>query len=39
MGSGEIILDGVPVKHFDLNALRTQLGYVPQDVFLFSDTI
>ena len=39
VGSGEIILDGVPVKHFDLNALRTQLGYVPQDVFLFSDTI
>jgi ATP-binding cassette, subfamily B, multidrug efflux pump len=39
VSAGEILLDGVPVQNFDLNGLRTQLGYVPQDVFLFSDTI
>jgi ATP-binding cassette subfamily B multidrug efflux pump len=39
VSGGEILLDGVSVKNFDLNSLRTQLGYVPQDVFLFSDTI
>jgi ATP-binding cassette subfamily B multidrug efflux pump len=39
VSSGEILLDGVRVREFNLNALRTQLGYVPQDVFLFSDTI
>jgi ATP-binding cassette, subfamily B, multidrug efflux pump len=36
---GDIVLDGNNVREFNLNALRTQLGYVPQDVFLFSDTI
>jgi ATP-binding cassette, subfamily B, multidrug efflux pump len=36
---GSIALDGNNVREFDLQALRTQLGYVPQDVFLFSDTI
>jgi len=37
--SGEILIDEVPIKHYDLNSLRSQLGVVPQDVFLFSDTI
>lgn len=36
---GEILIDDVPIDHYNLNSLRTQLGYVPQDVFLFSDTI
>jgi ATP-binding cassette subfamily B protein len=36
---GEILIDGIPIEHYNLNSLRTQLGYVPQDVFLFSDTI
>jgi ATP-binding cassette subfamily B protein len=36
---GEIRVDGVPVSHYNLQSLRTQIGYVPQDVFLFSDTI
>ncbi|AYB30803.1 ABC transporter ATP-binding protein [Chryseolinea soli] len=36
---GEILIDGVPIADYDLHALRTQIGYVPQDVFLFSDTI
>jgi ATP-binding cassette, subfamily B, multidrug efflux pump len=37
--SGEILIDEMPIKHFDIPALRSQIGYVPQDVFLFSDTI
>jgi ATP-binding cassette subfamily B protein len=36
---GEILIDDIPIEHYSLNSLRTQLGYVPQDVFLFSDTI
>jgi len=36
---GEILIDNVPISHYHLNTLRRQIGYVPQDVFLFSDTI
>ena len=36
---GEILIDGVPIRDFSLTSLRSQIGYVPQDVFLFSDTI
>jgi ATP-binding cassette, subfamily B, multidrug efflux pump len=36
---GEILIDDIPISHYNLNALRKQIGYVPQDVFLFSDTI
>ena len=36
---GEILIDGIPIKDFNLTSLRSQIGYVPQDVFLFSDTI
>jgi ATP-binding cassette subfamily B multidrug efflux pump len=36
---GEILVDDIPIRHYDLNSLRSQIGYVPQDVFLFSDTI
>ena len=36
---GEILIDGVPVKDFELNALRNNIGVVLQDVFLFSNTI
>ncbi len=36
---GTILLDGVPLKEYDLVSLRKQIAYVPQDVFLFSDTI
>jgi len=35
---GEIRLDGAPIKRLPLSTLRTALGYVPQDSFLFSDT-
>lgn len=37
--SGQIRIDGVDIKHIDLEHLRTEISYVPQDVFLFSDTI
>jgi ATP-binding cassette subfamily B protein len=36
---GHLKLDGISVKSFDISHLRSQIGYVPQDVFLFSDTI
>ncbi len=37
--AGEITIDGVPIEDYDVSFLRQQLGYVPQDVFLFSDTL
>jgi ATP-binding cassette subfamily B protein len=36
---GEILIDDIPLKDYSLSSLRRQTGYVPQDVFLFSDTI
>ncbi len=36
---GTILLDGVPVERLALTQLRRAIGYVPQDTFLFSDTI
>ncbi|MDB4912424.1 MAG: transporter transrane region [Gemmatimonadetes bacterium] len=36
---GEILLDGIPVRELDLHALRAEIGYVPQESFLFSDSI
>jgi ATP-binding cassette subfamily B protein len=36
---GEILFDEKPLSSINLHALRDQTGIVPQDVFLFSDTI
>lgn len=36
---GRILLDGEDARRVPLNALRTSMGLVPQDTFLFSDTI
>ena len=36
---GQILIDGKPIESFDISHLRKNIGYVPQDVFLFSDTI
>lgn len=36
---GEIIIDGINIRDFQLSNLRTQIGTVLQDVFLFSDSI
>lgn len=36
---GEVLIDDIPLKDYNLTSLRRQIGFVPQDVFLFSDTI
>jgi ATP-binding cassette subfamily B protein len=36
---GQILLDGKPLAAHNLAHLRERIGYVPQDVFLFSDSI
>jgi ATP-binding cassette subfamily B protein len=36
---GEILIDGVPIRDLRLSDLRAEIGYVPQESFLFSDTI
>jgi ATP-binding cassette subfamily B protein len=36
---GSISIDGTDLRQMDLQELRRQISYVPQDVFLFSDTI
>jgi len=35
VNKGEILIDGKPIEDYNLNELRKQLGYVPQDAFLF----
>lgn len=37
--SGTILIDNKPIDKLNLNSLRSSIGYVPQDVFLFSETI
>tara|TARA_R110002072_G_scaffold192412_2_gene349404 strand:+ start:4381 stop:6129 length:1749 start_codon:yes stop_codon:yes gene_type:complete len=37
--SGEILIDDLPLSSINLDEFRNQTGVVPQDVFLFSDTI
>ncbi|MSP07358.1 MAG: ABC transporter ATP-binding protein [Chitinophagaceae bacterium] len=37
--TGQILMDGVDVNHYQVQHLRNAIGYVQQDVFLFSDTI
>ncbi|WP_435356473.1 ABC transporter ATP-binding protein [Emticicia sp. SJ17W-69] len=39
INKGQILIDGVDVKEYELRSLREQIGVVLQDVFLFSDTI
>ncbi len=36
---GEILIDGKPIANLNLHNLRKSTGYVPQDAFLFSDSI
>jgi len=38
-GKGHILMDGTDVRSIVLKSLREQISYVPQDVFLFSDTV
>lgn len=37
--SGKILIDGQDIKELNLSELRKKIGYVPQDAFLFSDSI
>jgi len=37
--SGQVLVDGENIQQINLNAYRSAIGYVPQEVFLFSDTI
>ncbi|MDB3875251.1 ABC transporter ATP-binding protein/permease [bacterium] len=39
LDEGEIKVDTKNINSIDIKSLRSQIGYVPQDVFLFSDTI
>jgi len=36
---GNILIDNTAIKNLNLSSLRNSIGYVPQDAFLFSDTI
>lgn len=36
---GEILLDGKPLENYSSSFVREQISYIPQDVFLFSDTV
>src|SRR5438067_10403531 len=36
---GMVLIDGKPVRDFPLQQLRENIGFVPQETFLFSDTI
>ena len=37
--SGEVLIDNIPVTALDMNMLRSEIGFVPQESLLFSDTI
>jgi len=36
---GAVLIDGRPIREFPLDSLRRHIGFVPQETFLFSDTI
>ncbi len=36
---GTVLIDGKPIREFPLDTLRRKIGFVPQETFLFSDTI
>ncbi len=38
-GAGQVLIDGVPIEEIPLARLRAAIGYVPQDSFLFSDSL
>jgi ATP-binding cassette subfamily B multidrug efflux pump len=37
--AGEVLIDHQPIRHFTLAELRKSIGFIPQETFLFSDTI
>jgi ATP-binding cassette subfamily B multidrug efflux pump len=36
---GTVLVDGVPIRDYALEQLRSAIGYVPQETFLFSDSL
>jgi ATP-binding cassette subfamily B protein len=36
---GTVLIDGLPIREFPIDFLRRNIGFVPQETFLFSDTI
>ncbi|MCU1323706.1 MAG: transporter related protein [Acidobacteriaceae bacterium] len=36
---GSVLIDGQPIRHIPLGTLRNNIGFVPQETFLFSETI
>jgi len=36
---GQLLIDGIDIKRIPLSVLRSHIGYVPQETFLFSDSI
>jgi ATP-binding cassette, subfamily B, multidrug efflux pump len=36
---GQVLIDGLPIREIPLSVLRSAIGYVPQETFLFSETI
>jgi len=39
ISEGSLLIDGKEIRDLNLDAIRSSIGYVPQDVFLFSDSI
>jgi ATP-binding cassette, subfamily B, multidrug efflux pump len=37
--AGAVLMDGRPIREFPIDSLRRQIGFVPQETFLFSTTI
>jgi len=36
---GQVLIDGYPIRDYPVEALRRSIGFVPQETFLFSDTV
>jgi ATP-binding cassette subfamily B protein len=36
---GTVLIDDIPIRHYQLEQLRRSIGFVPQETFLFSDTL
>jgi ATP-binding cassette, subfamily B, multidrug efflux pump len=36
---GTVLIDGIPIREYPIATLRSNLGFVPQETFLFSDTV
>ena len=36
---GTILIDDIPIRHYPIEQLRRAIGFVPQETFLFSDTL